>query len=125
MIVGAVINKPVDVATAGNAAPVANTTGMIQQPLPPGMIAISHQAVAAGAPIQIAPQQSSQNNPTATAAAAGNNAAAAAAAANPTAASIVDSASAAVAALSLANTKEKTPMCLINELARFNKVSLL
>ena len=23
----------------------------------------------------------------------------------------------------LANTKEKTPMCLINELARFNKVS--
>ena len=24
----------------------------------------------------------------------------------------------------LANTKEKTPMCLINELARFNKVSM-
>jgi double-stranded RNA-binding protein Staufen len=25
----------------------------------------------------------------------------------------------------LANTKEKTPMCLINELARFNKVSVI
>lgn len=25
----------------------------------------------------------------------------------------------------LANTKEKTPMCLVNELARFNKVSTL
>lgn len=25
----------------------------------------------------------------------------------------------------LANTKEKTPMCLVNELARFNKVSLM
>jgi len=24
----------------------------------------------------------------------------------------------------LANTKEKTPMCLVNELARFNKVSM-
>ena len=24
----------------------------------------------------------------------------------------------------LANTKEKTPMCLVNELARYNKVSL-
>jgi len=30
-----------------------------------------------------------------------------------------------ITSTTLANTKEKTPMCLVNELARFNKVSTL
>ncbi len=34
-----------------------------------------------------------------------------------------DAANATIDASNLANTKEKTPMCLVNELARYNKVS--
>lgn len=38
------------------------------------------------------------------------------------AAAAANAAAAAAASNHLANTKEKTPMCLVNELARFNKV---
>lgn len=107
MIVGAVINKPVEVhptvvataaAVPAPAVTVANPNAIMQAQLPPGMIAISHQAIAMSTPLQ--PTILSSHNGTLSL--------------SPTDGALLDH-------LALANTKEKTPMCLINELARFNK----
>ena len=92
MIVGAVINKPVEVVpTVQGAVP---TNPMMQAQLPPGIIALTpqqqQQAVTMAAPQQQPPSLLSCPP---------------------------------ILNTTLANTKEKTPMCLINELARFNKVS--
>lgn len=100
MVVGAVINKPMDrVAVPGGVPTGAPTNPVMQSQLPPGIIALNPQQPVPPPPQQQPQQQQTQhvlpvqpNNST-----------------SPT-------------MNTLANTKEKTPMCLINELARFNKI---
>ena len=107
----------------------------IQQPMPvrptPGVLQPA-PVPAVGVPAQMAPQPTAILQPPVPHAVA--TATASAVSASPVAPSCVETtnatggdpqaATAEATIQNLANTKEKTPMCLINELARYNKVSL-